>query len=111
MDRQWNSDLQIQSGAMVSLPPAVIGETGWDVLLALSGDHGSGLNLDKLAPLVSVTRAALLEWLDWLGDRRLVASGRHKFSNELGAILTPAGRELVEHYMLATSGLTGPTRH
>jgi hypothetical protein len=111
MDREWNSDLQIQNGAVASLPPAMIGETGWDVLLALGAASDSALSLEKLAALVSVPGSILSQWLDWLEDRQLIASGRYKLSNKLGAVITRAGRELVENYLLATSSLQRPTRH
>jgi DNA-binding transcriptional ArsR family regulator len=111
MDREWKIDLQSQNGAIASLPPAMIGETGWDVLLALSMEEQSGLSLDRLAPLVSVSGSVLGQWLDWLEDRELVASGRRRFTHEIGVIITRAGRELVENYLLAASGLQGRVRH
>jgi hypothetical protein len=111
MDREWKSDLQIHNGAAASLPPAMIGESGWDVLLALSAEEQSGLSLEKLAPLVSVPREALEQWLDWLEDRQLVASGRYNLTRHFGAVITRAGRELVENYLLATSSLQRRVRH
>lgn len=111
MAREWKSDLQIQNGAAASLPPAMIGETGWDVLLALSGREQFGYSLDTLAPLVSVPKSVLREWLDWLEDRELIAKAWHRFSDRFGAVITPGGRELVHNYVLATSSLEQRARH
>jgi len=111
MNREWKSDLQIQKGATAALPPAMIGETGWDVLLALSAREHSGLKLERLAALVSVPIVAVREWLNWLEDRQLIASGRHRFTDEFGAVITRAGSELVQNYLLATSSLQHRTRH
>lgn len=111
MDREQKSDLQIRRGAAATLPPAMIGETGWDILLALSAEEQSGRSFDKLAPLVSVSREVLEQWLDWLEDRQLVASGRYNLADQIGAVITRAGRELVENYLLATSSLQRSARH
>ena len=81
------------------------------VLLALSAHERSGLTLQTLAPLVSVSRAALREWLDWLEDRQLVASGWNDFTDQPGAVITRAGSELVHNYLLATSSLQRHGRH
>ena len=111
MDREWKCELQIAKGAAASLPPAMIGETGWDILLALSGQGPSGVTVERLGPMVSVSRAALCEWLDWLEDRRLVATGWHTFTDQLGAAITRAGNELVHNVLMAASSLQGPTHH
>ena len=66
MDREWNSDLRISNRAAATLPPAMIGETGWDILLALGGEGWSGLTVVKMASMLSVPRAALARWLGWL---------------------------------------------
>jgi len=105
MDRAQETDLIIDGGAAASLPPAMIGETGWDVLLALIAKEQAGLSLEKLASLVSVPGTVLQHWLDWLEDRQLVVSGRYKVTNQLGAAITRGGRELVQNYLLATSSL------
>jgi hypothetical protein len=107
MDRERKSDLRISDRAAATLPPAMIGETGWDVLLALSAEGRSGLTSEKMASMASVPETALSEWLGWLEDRDLVASGRHRHTKQFGAVITPAGRELVENYLLAASSLQG----
>ena len=105
MDREAKSDFQFRNQAAASLPPAMIGETGWDIILALSAEERSLLSLDKLAAMASVPRLALGQWLEWLEERQLIASGRHRLTNEIGAAITRAGRELVENYLLATRSL------
>ena len=111
MDRQSNSDLKIRNGAVASLPPAMIGETGWDILLAVGANDDFGLGLDRLAALASVPPLILGQWLDWLEDRRLVAGRTDIFTDEFRAVITRAGRELLDNYLLATSSLQGRARH
>jgi DNA-binding MarR family transcriptional regulator len=106
MDREWNSDLRISNRAAATLPPAMIGETGWDILLVL-GEGRSGLTVVKMASMLSVPRAALARWLGWLEERALVASGRDRLTEQFGAVITPAGRELVDNHFLAASSLQG----
>lgn len=107
MDREWNSDLRISNRAAATLPPAMIGETGWDILLALGGEERSGLTVVKMASMLSVPGAALARWLGWLEERALVASGRDRLTKQFGAVITPAGRELVDNHFLAASSLQG----
>lgn len=107
MHRQSNNDLQIQNGAAASLPPAMIGETGWDILLALNAEEESGVSLEKLGPLVSVPPSVLGQWLDWLEDRRLIAGRSDIFTDEFRVVISRAGRELLDNYLLATSSLQG----
>ena len=105
MDRNPNSDLQIRKGAMASLPPALIGETGWDILLALTSPDGTGVRLERLARMISVPRAVLAQWLDWLEDRQLVTGHSDHLTDEFIAAITRPGLELVENYLLAASSL------
>ena len=111
MDRDSESDLQIRKRAMASLPPAMIGETGWDILLALTANDEAGLRLEKLARLISVPRTILGQWLDWLEDRQLVTGRSDHVTDDFIAGITRAGRELVENYLLATSSLQLRPRH
>jgi hypothetical protein len=50
-------------GAASILPPAIMEETPWDILLALHSDRHCRLGLAKLASLVSVARPVLDRWL------------------------------------------------
>lgn len=96
-----------QSGpsAATFMPPPTVEETAWDILLALHSDQSCELKLDKLAGLVSVSPPALDRWLERLEQRQLVTGARHRFSGELRAVLTPAGRELLDRYLSAAVGL------
>ena len=95
------------TAAMV-LPPATIEETAWDILLALHSGSCRGLGLDKLANLASVSRPTLNAWLARLEERSLITGIRRE---ELRAVLTNAGRELLERYWSAASGLQAGAPH
>lgn len=95
----------VKPSAATFLPPPTVEETAWDILLALHSDQGGELRLDKLARLVSVSPSALYRWLERLERRQLVASARHSFSGDLRAILTPAGRALLDRYLSAAADL------
>jgi hypothetical protein len=105
MDREWKTDLRIQNQAIASLPPATIGETGWDVLLALRADDRHELGLDKLSSLVSVPGLVLAQWLDWLEERELVVGLKHESTQQFLAVITRTGVVLVDNYLSATIGL------
>lgn len=96
--------------AAIFLPPPTVEETAWDILMALHSDRGCELKLDKLARLVSVSPSALYRWLERLERRQLVASARHRFSGDLGAVLTPAGRESLDRYLSAATELQAGAR-
>lgn len=91
--------------AAIFLPPPTVEETAWDILLALHSDQGCELKLDKLARMVSVTPPIVDRWLDVLEQRQLVAGTMHRFSGELRAVLTPAGRDLLDRYLSAAADL------
>jgi hypothetical protein len=110
MDIHRQSNIEI-GAAIASLPPAMIGETGWDVLLALRADERHQLSLEKLASLVSVPGGVLADWLDWLDDRALVSGSISDFDEQPRVVITRAGRELVDNYLATTSGLQLPVRH
>jgi len=79
MNREWQKDLEIRSpAAAASLPPAMVEETGWDILLALYSEPRLHMNIEKLAALTSVPRVVLGEWLGWLEERRLVGILRRR---------------------------------
>lgn len=105
-----NSDLQKSlrmrgQTAAAFLPPAIMEETPWDILLALHSDRRCELSLVKLASLVSVTQPVLDRWLAGLEQRQLITGAKHRFTGELRAILTSAGREMLDRYLSATSVL------
>ena len=95
----------------IFMPPPTVEETAWDILLALHSDRSCELRLDKLARIVSVAPPIVDRWLDVLEQRRLVAGTRHQFSGELRAVLTPAGRELLDRYLSAAADLQAGAHH
>ncbi len=101
-----NADWHIRDWAASStLPPTMLGETGWDVLLTLHADQAHQVSLDRLEKLVSAPRPVLDRWLAVLERRQLVTGVTHRFSGELRAVLTPRGRALLDTYLSATSVL------
>lgn len=106
MTCQWPKDILLHSPSSATfLPPATVEETAWDILLALHADRSCELGLDRLARLVSVSEPILGRWLALLEHRKLITGARHGSTDELRAVLTPAGRDLLDRYWSATSGL------
>jgi DNA-binding MarR family transcriptional regulator len=104
MTYEWQMDLRRHSRPAAStLPPPLIEETAWDILLALHSEDGSKLSLDKLGTVVSVPQPVLHKWLALLEERQLVE--KHGVEQELRAVLTSAGRELLDCYLSVTSDL------
>ncbi|HET6942502.1 MAG TPA: hypothetical protein VFH89_10100 [Sphingomicrobium sp.] len=112
MNCVWLKDLP--SGirtAATFLPPAMAGETGWDVLLALHSDQRRELTLEKLAALISVSKLVLTEWLAALEQRQLISTAKDGSTDNLLAVLTAQGRELLDRYLTATSVLQAGAHH
>jgi DNA-binding MarR family transcriptional regulator len=97
--------------AAASLPPAMVEETGWDILLVLHSDPRCELSLGKLASLASVSATVMHRWLAGLEQRQLITGAKDSFTGELRAVLTSAGRELLDKYLSATSDLQVVTHH
>jgi hypothetical protein len=111
MNREWQKDMQIRSlTAAASLPPAMVEETGWDILLALHSDRRGELGLDKLGSMISVPAKAIRRWLADLEDRELLVA-RQIITGELRAVLTNGARQMLDDYLSASSGLRFGTRH
>ena len=111
MNYHWTIDLRPRSrAATATLPPALIEEVAWDILLALHADEGCKLSLDKLASLVSVPQLVLNQWLALLEDRQLITGEKHGFAQELRGVLTHAGRDLLDRYLSVTSDLQSGAR-
>jgi hypothetical protein len=109
-DRQ--KDVQVlRPSAAASLPPALVEETGWDILLALHSDRGCDLSLAKLASLVSASEMVMGRWLAALENRRLIAGVTDSVSGQVRALLTSAGRELLDRYLSATTDLQVSAHH
>jgi hypothetical protein len=105
---------QISNSAHLSaatLPPAMLEETGWDILLALHAHPARALSPEKLGALASVNPMVMGQWLSLLEDRRFVAGARDERSGELRAVLTSGGRELLDRYLSATMDLQARTHH
>ena len=91
--------------AAIFLPPPAVEETAWDILLALHSDDRSGWSLRKLASVTSVPPPVLNQWLE-LPERRHLITGLQQGPNqEIRAVLTLAGRQLLNRYLAATSDL------
>ena len=106
MSYEWPKDLQLPSPiAATFLPPAAVEETAWDILLALHSDRRCELGLAKLARLVSVSQPVVDRWLARLEERKLITGAMHGPTHEIRAVLTAAGRELLDRYWSATNGL------
>jgi hypothetical protein len=109
-DRQ--KDVQVlRPSAAASLPPALVEETGWDILLALHSDRGCDLSLEKLASLVSASEAVMRRWLSALEERRLITGANGPCTDDVRAVLTPNGRELLDRYLSATTDLQVSPHH
>ena len=106
MNQDWQMELKSRGRAPeMLLPPALLEETAWDILLALHSDEGCKLSLDKLGSVVSAPQPVLHQWLALLEDRQLIAGAKHGVEQELRAILTPAGRRLLDRYLAVASDL------
>lgn len=87
------------------LPPETVGETGWDILLALHSDRDFRLGFQRLASMVSVPHEILDRRLGALEERRLITGTRDPSTDELLAVLTETGRGLLDRYFSATKDL------
>ena len=111
MNRDWH-ELEVRKpAAAATLPPAMVEETGWDILLALHSGGPRELNLDKLASIVSVSQTVLQSWLSGLERRQLITGTADRLTGEVRACLTSAGRGLLDRYLSATSDLQIGTSH
>lgn len=112
MNREWQRTMESnRPTAAASLPPAMVEETGWDILLALHSHDVSEPSLEKLAALVSVPPKVMHRWLMRLEERHLIAAAKRDPTGELSAVLTPAGREMLDSYFSAAKGLHFGTHH
>jgi DNA-binding MarR family transcriptional regulator len=102
----WQTSLRASDyHAARIVPPAMVEETGWDILLALHSDRHCCLRLPALASIVSVRPAVVDRWLGALEERELITGARHPSTDELLAVLTEKGRKLLDRYFSATDGL------
>lgn len=112
MSYDWRTNLgPSDRTAAAFLPPATVDETGWDILLALHSDEHGHLSLEKLSILASVPQRVLHQWLALLEERQLITGAKHGSSEELRAVLTPGGRELLDSYLSAASSLQVAAPH
>jgi DNA-binding MarR family transcriptional regulator len=112
MNCDSRKDLQPRNPtAAAVLPPAMVEETGWDILLVLHSDRRRELSLNKLASLASVSETVMNRWLAGLEQRKLITGSKDSFTGEVRAVLTRAGRELLDRYFSATSDLQVGTHH
>ncbi len=69
------------------------------------------LTLDKLASVVSVPQPVLSRWLALLEQRQLITGAMPEIAQELRAVLTPAGRDLLDRYLSVTRDLQLGAHH
>jgi hypothetical protein len=112
MNHDWQTDVRsYERTAATFLPPATVEETGWDILLALHSDEHGDLSLEKLSIMVSVPQRVLNEWLALLEEHEFITGAKRGSNEELRAILTPGGRELLDRYFSAADDLQVGAHH
>ena len=112
MSYDWQTDVRPRKRtAATLLPPETVEESAWDILLALHADRCCELSLAKLGCMVSLPSLELHRWLAALEERELITGARLGFGQELRAVLTTAGRELIDRYLSATTDLQVRHRH
>ena len=112
MSYDWQTDVRPRKRtAATLLPPETVEESAWDILLALHADRRCELSLAKLGCMVSLPSLELNQWLAALEQRELITGARLGFGQELRAVLTTAGRELIDRYLSATTDLQVGNRH
>ena len=112
MSCDWQKDLQIPRTSVVAcLPPALVQETGWDILLALHTDGGCELSMAKLCALISVSHEVMARWLASLEERHLITGVTDGLTGQLRAVLSSAGRELLDRYLSVTRSLQVSAHH
>ena len=108
MNRDWQKGPTIRSLAVTAtLPPAMVEETAWDILLAIYPNDG--LSVEKLAPVASANPIVIGRWLSWLEDRELITGIQDGLTGEVRAVLTSGGRELLNRYLTASIDLEART--
>jgi DNA-binding MarR family transcriptional regulator len=107
----WQMDLKPRGMAATVLPPAMVDEAGWDILLALHSDPRCELDFGKLSAVISIPPAVLTNWLVGLERRQLITGRSDGITGDVRVILTAIGRELLDKYLSATSELQISAHH
>ena len=106
MTERWDMGPQpSQASLAICLPPATVDEAAWDILLALHADRDNCLGLEPLARLASLPQRAFRLRLALLEERQLITGATDAATGEIRAVLTPAGRALLDRYLSATTDL------
>ena len=112
MDHNWQMELKLQDRPpAMFLPPALVEETAWDILMALHSVEGKKPSLEMLRSVVSAPQPILLQWLSLLEEGRLITGEKYGVAQEIRAVLTPAGREILDRYLSVTSDLQIGAHH
>src|SRR5687767_12649106 len=102
MNQERQTVLHMSRPAAAScVPPVNVEEAAWDILLTLHADQDCRLGLDKVASMASESQPILKRWLASLERRQLVTGARHRDTGEVRAMLTRAGRSLLDRYLSA----------
>jgi len=89
----------------------MVEETGWDILLALYSDNRGDISLGKLGAIVSASEMIMAQWLSSLEERHLITGTTDTVTGQIRALLTTAGRELLDRYLSVTSSLQVSAQH
>ena len=101
----WQMELKPRShGAAALLPPPMVEEPAWDILLALHS-HECELSLEKLSMIVSVPSRTLINWLARLEESELISGRADAVTRDARAVLTLKGRALLDNFICATTDL------
>ena len=100
--------------SLLRVPPPAFSELAWDVLLALHGHKRGRLDLARLSCLASAPPSAVNSALATLESLHFVTARRVGPDGQRQPLLTLYGRDLLERYFSAASGLQSvniPQRH
>src|SRR5689334_5992333 len=108
----WQMELKPRTRAVAALlPPPMVEEPAWDILLALHCHGQCGLSPEKLSMIVSVPSQRLISWLAHLEDSGLVSGLADAVTHEVRAVLTVKGRALLDNFISATTDLQVSAHH
>ena len=85
-----------------NLPPGLVGEPAWDILLALFSENPGELTLSSACYCASVPPATASRWIDVLQSNGLVEKTKHPRDDHIVLVkLTSSGRTIMERCLKA----------